>query len=166
MQYGLCIRYSKPFSEPLVSSQVLLSRGTTAKLKVFLRVQPKLPKLRVRNRTRDTIVADRADVAGDSSTRRTGLLKRSGLAPGEGLWIVPCEAVHTFGMKFDIDVLFLSKKRKDTGLVKVLKVAARMPKRRLAWSLMAHSVLELPAGMVETTRTVKGDELELERFDG
>lgn len=93
-------------------------------------------------------------------------MKRSGLAPGEGLWIVPCEAVHTFGMKFDIDVLFLSKKRKDTGLVKVLKVAARMPKRRLAWSLMAHSVLELPAGMVETTRTVKGDELELERFDG
>jgi len=110
-------------------------------------------------------VAEAADIADTSARRRTGLLKHSQLSPGEGLWIVPCEAVHTFGMKFAIDVLFLSRKRKDTGLVKVLKIRPAMPRRRMAWSLMAHSVLELPAGMADKTGTQKGDELELERRD-
>ena len=50
-----------------------------------------------------------ADIADTSQKRRTGLLKHSNLAAGEGLWIVPCEAVHTFGMNFPIDVLYLSK---------------------------------------------------------
>ncbi len=78
---------------------------------------------------------------------------------------MPCEAVHTFGMKFVIDVLFLSKKRKGSTVVKVLKVRHSMPKRRMAWSLLAHSVLELPAGTAEATGTEKGDELDLERYD-
>ena len=110
-------------------------------------------------------MAERADIADTSAKRRTGLLRHSGLEPGEGLWIVPCEAVHTFGMKFEIDVLFLSRKRKDTGLVKVVKIRPSMPKRRMSMSLFAHSVLELPAGMAEKTGTQKGDELELERHD-
>jgi hypothetical protein len=123
-----------------------------------------LTNLRVRNRTRNTTLAERADIADTSAKRRTGLLKHSGLAPGEGLWIVPCEAVHTIGMKFAIDVLFLSRKRKDSGLVKVLKVRDSMPKWRMAWSLLGHSVLELPAGMAKASGTQKGDELELERY--
>ena len=131
-----------------------------------MRVQPtSSSKLRVRNRTRDTVLADRADIADTSVKRRTGLLKHTGLAPGEGLWIIPCEGVHTFGMNFTIDVLFLSKKRKDTGTVKVLKVRT-MAKRRMALSLFANSVLELPAGMAKTTHTVAGDELEMERMGG
>jgi len=71
-----------------------------------------LAKLRIRNQSRDTLVADRADIADTSAKRRTGLLKHTGLEPGEGLWIAPCEAVHTIGMKFPIDVLFLDKKKK------------------------------------------------------
>lgn len=130
-----------------------------------MRVQSTLPKLKVRNRTRNTSVAEAADVADSSEKRRTGLLKHGGLAPGEGLWIVPCEAVHTFGMKFAIDVLFLSKRRKPDGTVKVLKVREAMPKRRIAMKLTAHSVLELPAGRARETGTQKGDELELERYD-
>ena len=131
-----------------------------------MRVQPNLPKLRVRNRSRDTVLADRADVADTSAARRTGLLKHSGLAPGEGLWIIPCEGVHTFGMKFTIDVLFLSRKNKEQGTVKVLKICHSMPRRRMSFSLRAHSVLELPAGTAERTGTLPGDELEMERFDG
>ena len=116
-------------------------------------------KLRVRNMTKDTVLADRALIADTAQKRNTGLLKHTGLAEGEGLWIVPTEGVHTFGMKFVIDVLFLDKKRK------VLKVRANMAKRRIALSLRANSVLELPAGMAAKTRTEVGDQLELEKYD-
>jgi len=105
------------------------------------------------------MLADRADVADTSAKRRTGLLKHTGLEPGEGLWIVPCEGVHTFAMKFTIDVLFLSKKHK------VMKIRPNMKKRRIALSLMAHSVLELPAGTLDRTGTQKGDQLQLEKYE-
>ncbi|OYW11560.1 MAG: hypothetical protein B7X34_02965 [Acidobacteriia bacterium 12-62-4] len=71
--------------------------------------------------------------------------------------MVPCEGVHTFAMKFPIDVLYLSKKRK------VLKIRDNMKKSRISFCLTAHSVLELPAGMAAQTGTVVGDELELEK---
>jgi uncharacterized membrane protein (UPF0127 family) len=121
-------------------------------------------KVRVRNLTKNTVIAERAGIADTSRTRKTGLLKHTGLAAGEGLWIVPCEGVHMFGMKFAIDVLFLSKQRK------VLKVSAGMQasglSRRMSVSLLAHSVLELPEGAAAETRTEVGDQLELEKFDG
>jgi len=118
-----------------------------------------LAKLRVTNQTRGRMLADRADIADTSAKRRTGLLKHKGLAPGEGLWIVPCEGVHTFAMKFPIDVVFLNRKRK------ILKIRPNMVRRRIALSLMAHSVLELPAGTLEETGTERGDQLELEKYD-
>lgn len=111
----------------------------------------------VRNLTRQTVLADRALVADNSQSRRTGLLKHAGLEPGEGLWIVPCEGVHTFGMKFPIDVVFINKKRI------VVKVRKNMVRRRVAFSLRAHSVIELPVGVVEESGTQPGDQLELIR---
>ena len=117
-----------------------------------------MPKLRVTNLTRGRILANRAEIADTSAKRRTGLLKHSGLAPGEGLWIVPCEGVHTFRMKFPIDVVFLNKKRV------ILKIRPNMVKSRIALCLRAHSVLELPAGTLDSTGTVAGDQLELEKF--
>ena len=105
------------------------------------------------------MLADRADIADTSAKRRTGLLKHTGLAPGEGLWIAPCEGVHTFGMKFPIDVLFLNKKKK------ILKARQEMVRGRIAFSLLAHSVLELPAGTLAQTGTVAGDQLEFEKYD-
>jgi uncharacterized protein len=117
-----------------------------------------LPKLRVRNLTRATTLAEGADIADTSKKRRTGLLKHTGLAPGEGLWIVPCEAVHTFGMGFPIDVLFLSKKRQ------VLKIRENMVRGKMSFCLWAHSVLEVPAGMAKATGTQSGDQLEFEKI--
>lgn len=111
------------------------------------------------NQTRDKVLADRADIADTSAKRRTGLLKHSGLAPGEGLWIVPTEGVHTFGMKFAIDVIFLNRKRK------VLKIRPNMVRARIALSLRAHSVVELPAGTIEQTGTQPGDQLELQKYE-
>lgn len=115
--------------------------------------------MRVRNVTRDVQLADRANIADSSETRRTGLLKHTGLAPGEGLWIAPCEAVHTFFMKFPIDVVFLDKKKQ------VVKVRHDMGAWRIAGSLSARTVLELPAGTCKRTGTVKGDQLEFEKYD-
>jgi uncharacterized protein len=105
------------------------------------------------------MLADRADIADTSAKRRTGLLKHTGLAPGEGLWIVPCEGVHTFAMKFTIDVVFLNRKRK------ILKIRPNMVRRRIALCLRAHSVLELPAGTLEQTGTARNDQLELEEYE-
>ena len=114
-------------------------------------------KLLVRNVTRGKILASAAGVANTSETRRTGLLKHTSLPPGEGLWIVPTEAVHCFGMKFDIDVLFLDKGKK------ILKLRENMKPRRIAICWRAKSVLELPAGTVAATGTLVGDQLEFER---
>jgi uncharacterized membrane protein (UPF0127 family) len=98
------------------------------------------------------------DLADTSATRRTGLLKHTSLAKGEGLWIVPCESVHTFFMKFPIDLVYIDRRHK------VRKVRSAVPPWRLSACLPAHSVLELPAGTAQETGTQVGDELELEKL--
>jgi uncharacterized protein len=118
-----------------------------------------MKRLRVHNPSRATTLADRAQIADSSKTRKTGLLKHDRLEPGDGLWITPCEGVHTVGMKFPIDVLFLDKKRK------VVKIRAAMPRWRMAACLWAHSVLELPSGMAAETKTTTGDLLEFETYE-
>lgn len=116
-------------------------------------------RLRVNNPSRETMLADRAMIADSSKTRKIGLLKHAQLERGEGLWITPCEGVHTVGMKFPIDVLFLDKRRK------VMKIRAAMPRWRLAACLRAHSVLELPSGTAAATKTATGDQLEFETYE-
>lgn len=105
------------------------------------------------NETRGTLLADAADVADTSETRRRGLLKHDSLPAGQGLWIVPCEGVHSFGMKFEIDVVYLNRK------MQVRKLRSRMVPRRVSICLPAHSVLELPAGTISSTQTQTGDQL-------
>lgn len=116
-------------------------------------------KLRVLNQNRSTVLAETADIADTSEKRRRGLLKHSSLEPGDGLWIAPCEAVHSFGMKFAIDVLYLDKKKK------VKKIRANMVPRRMSACLTAHSVLELPSGTAEATGTQRGDQLEFIKYE-
>jgi uncharacterized membrane protein (UPF0127 family) len=117
-----------------------------------------VPFARVRNLTKGVSLADRAEVADTSAKRRTGLLKHQCLPPGSGLWIVPCEGIHMFGMKFSIDALFLNRDRR------VVKICPNMGKWRMALSLRAHSVLELPAGTTAETGTAVGDQLDVERI--
>jgi uncharacterized protein len=109
----------------------------------------------VRNQTRNTILADAAELADTSEKRRTGLLKHDRLDPGQGLWIVPCESVHSFFMKFAIDLVYLDRNKK------VRKVRHRMVPWRLSACLTAHSILELPAGAVAASGTQPGDQLEI-----
>lgn len=114
-------------------------------------------KLRITNLTRNTVLGDSIDIADTSAKRRTGLLKHERLAPGEGLWIVPCESVHTCFMKFPIDLVYLGKDRK------VRKVRSAVKPWRLSACWSAHSILELPAGAAEKTGTRAGDELAVEK---
>jgi len=114
---------------------------------------------RIRNVTKATTVADLAFFAGDSQDRRTGLLKHASFPEGEGLLIAPCECIHTFGMKFPIDVVFLSRKRK------VLKISAELPSWRIAVSIFADTALELPAGTAARTGMSVGDELVFEKVE-
>ena len=110
----------------------------------------------MRNPGRGTVLAEAADVADTSAKRRTGLLKHTKLEPGEGLWISPCESVHSFGMKFAIDLVYLDRKKK------VRKIRKKMVPRRVSACLTAHSVLELPVGAIEASRTEPGDQLEFD----
>ncbi|MEK7404857.1 MAG: DUF192 domain-containing protein [Acidobacteriota bacterium] len=103
------------------------------------------------------MLAVSAEVADTSRKRRSGLLKHESLPQGEGLWISPCEAIHTIGMKFPIDVVFLDRKRK------VAKIRQAMRPGRVSLCLWAHSVLELPAGTLAATGTAVGDQLEFEK---
>ena len=97
-------------------------------------------------------------MADTSATRNVGLLKHKGLNAGEGLWIVPCEGVHTFFMKFAIDLVYVDRK------LKVRKVRNAVPPWRLSACLTAHSILELPAGTAHQTGTQPGDELAFEKL--
>jgi hypothetical protein len=102
-----------------------------------------------------TIVADHLEAALDSASRRKGLLGREGLPPGAGLVIAPSNAVHTFSMRFAIDVVFVRR----SGVV--VKVRRSMPKARIAAAFMAFAVIELPAGTAERTGVRAGDRLEI-----
>lgn len=114
---------------------------------------------RVHNATRQVELCTHALLAGDSKSRREGLLKRTGLDDGEGLLISPCEAIHTFGMKFAIDVVFIDKKRR------VRKVLHALPRNRIGFCFTAEYALELAAGTARATGTEPGDVLEMHRLD-
>ncbi|MGA3019367.1 MAG: DUF192 domain-containing protein [Bryobacteraceae bacterium] len=115
-------------------------------------------KVLIRNQTRGTVLADAVELADTSAKRRTGLLKHERLEPGQGLWIVPCESVHTFFMKFPIDLVYVDKRHK------VRKVRHSVAPWRMSACLSAHSVIELPAGTAQQSGTQPGDELAVEQI--
>jgi len=109
----------------------------------------------VRNRTRGATLASKVRLADTPAARRTGLLKHDRLEAGEGLWIYPTQAIHTFGMKFPIDVVFIDKQMR---VRRVYQNLAPYRLTTLVWS--AQSALELPSGSLAGTETEIGDELQ------
>lgn len=107
------------------------------------------------NTTRGKILATRADVARNYADRVTGLLGRSTFEPGEGLHIVPGDSIHTVGMRFSIDVLFLD----ENGIV-IDKWPEVQPGRTGIKCYRAASTLELPVGAIHLTGTRVGDVVE------
>jgi uncharacterized protein len=111
----------------------------------------------VENITRGLTLAEHIEVAQTSAARRRGLLDVEDLPADSGLWINPCEAVHTFGMKIALDAIFI-----DADF-KVRKIATNLAPRRIAICLTAKSVLELRAGTALRTGTQLGDRLQFRR---
>ena len=108
------------------------------------------------NKTRATTIGTRIAVADTCLTRLIGLAGRRQLDAGCGLLIRPSSGIHTFGMRFAIDVVALDRH------LAVRKVWHALPPFRMtAVSFKTHSVLELPAGQIRHCRTEVGDQLEL-----
>ena len=111
-------------------------------------------RMQVTNLTRKTVVADSVEVADSGPKRSKGLLGRKGLDPGTGLWIVPCEAVHTFWMQFPIDLIYLDRE------MRIKKLRSNVRPWRFSGCLTAHSVLELGVGSIQASQSMPGDKLE------
>lgn len=116
-----------------------------------------MPLVTVHNLTRDTRVGNQIEIANTQKTRLVGLLGRSGLQPEEGLWIRPSSGVHTFGMRFPIDVVGLDKEKRVVKLWEQL-----VPQRVTALSWSMQSALELAPGTIRRCGVKLGDVLAIE----
>jgi uncharacterized protein len=105
----------------------------------------------LQNARTGTVIATQVLTAFDSTSRNKGLLGRDGLPDGAALIIAPTNAIHTFFMKFPIDVAFVAK---DGRVAKI--VAALRPWRiTAAWG--AYAVIEFPDGALRRADTLKDD---------
>jgi uncharacterized protein len=108
---------------------------------------------RLVNVTRDILLATTVEGAFDSASRKKGLLGRDHLSPDSALVIAPSNAVHMFGMRFAIDVLFA---RRDG---EVVKRVIRLERRRIAIAWRAFAAIELGAHHPGVAATEVGDRL-------
>lgn len=106
------------------------------------------------NKTKNQSLLARLEVAESFFARGKGLLGREKLDPDQGLWIKPCNNIHTFFMKFSIDCVFIDKQ------MKVQKVVANVSPWRLVGPVWkAYSVIELPSGFTSKASIEVGDQL-------
>jgi uncharacterized membrane protein (UPF0127 family) len=116
--------------------------------------------MKVRNIRRNRVLGDSIREANTFLSRFKGLLGEPSLPEGEGVWIVPCHRIHSFGMRFEFDALFLDPEKRVVGLYRHFR------KNRISRSIRgANGVLELPAGTIERSGTEVGDEIEF-RMEG
>ena len=105
-------------------------------------------------RTRQ-FVASSVEVAGTRNTRRRGLLGRDRLDETSAMLLAPCAGVHTVGMRFAIDVIFVDRQGYAVKVVRDLKPW------RIALASRAHAVIEMPAGSLRWGQVLIGDRLYL-----
>jgi uncharacterized membrane protein (UPF0127 family) len=110
---------------------------------------------RLRNTRSGLDVATSLETAFSSSDRKRGLLGRDGLAPGQALIIAPTNLVHTFAMRFPIDIIFVARDGR------VIKVSRAVPRRRIAGAFGGFGVVELAADEARRSQTGAGDLLEV-----
>jgi uncharacterized protein len=106
------------------------------------------------NRTRTTYLATELMIARTHWTRFRGLMATDGsrFRRGQGLWISPSHGIHTFAMRFPIDVVYL-----DTDRIVIDVEEEVKPWRMAAVRIKAASVLELPIGAIRESQTALGD---------
>ena len=111
---------------------------------------------RLANATRGTVLATHLETAFDSASRNRGLLGRAHLDDGSAIVLAPCGAVHTFGMRFPVDAVFVARDGR------VVKVCEALPPWRLSGAWRGFAVVEGPVGMIARTGTRARDLLVVE----
>lgn len=116
-------------------------------------LRPGAGRQQIINARSGKVIADQLLTAFDSGSRRKGLLSHVSLPQSTALIIAPTNAIHTFFMKFPIDIVFVSRGGR------VLKIRSGVPAWRMTGSLRAFAVLELAAGSLDGSDTKVGDQL-------
>lgn len=111
--------------------------------------------MKIINRSNQKVIADNIKIADSPLKRLTGLLNRTGLEEGEALLVIPCNCIHSFGMRFDFDAIFLDKNNKVVHLTKEMKPCKISP-----FVFSACSTLELPPGVIDKAGIKINDILE------
>jgi uncharacterized protein len=110
-------------------------------------------ELEIRNGRTGRLVASRILAAFDSADRRRGLLGRDRLDPGQVMILAPSNAVHTWFMRFPLDIAFVTRDGR------IVKLRSGVRPWRMAASLTAYAVVEAAAGAFEASGTGVGDTL-------
>jgi uncharacterized protein len=140
-----------------------LEQGAMSKLHLTGKVAPavrgsknrmKTPALCVYNKNRECFLGLRVTAADTSFTRLKGMIGRLHLRSDEGIWVVPSSGVHTLGVLFRLDLIYLNE------FQEVIELIEYFPRFRIApIRIRAASVLELPQHTIYSSQTQKGDQL-------
>jgi uncharacterized membrane protein (UPF0127 family) len=114
----------------------------------------------VYNKTKETFLAFRVNVADSIVSRLVGLLGKRSLQPDGGVWIIPANAIHSIGMLFPFDLVLIDKDFRVVGLRELVR-----PFKITRPNFRAESVIELPAYTIFKSRTEVGDQLVIERYE-
>ena len=112
--------------------------------------------MRVINISKNTLLADKAEITNTLLKRLIGLLNRKSLNKGEALILLPCNCIHSLFMRFTFDVIFLDKARKVIEAVSLFK-----PFRLSPIYFKAKLAIELPANTLHLTQTQPGDIIQI-----
>lgn len=107
------------------------------------------------NATKNVVLSDQCRFANSFWKRLIGLLNRKVVVKGEGLLLDRCNGIHTFGMRFPIDIVCL-----DTDF-RVFRIIKQLPPFRACVLKKAAFVMELPAGTLARTQTTEGDQIHI-----
>jgi uncharacterized membrane protein (UPF0127 family) len=113
--------------------------------------------MRIVNLTRNTLLADEATIAESFSRRLVGLLNRTSLDKGQALVLKPSNSIHSFFMRFTIDVIFLDKSGKVIDVLPSFRPWCLSPVY-----FTAHLAIELPKDSIRSSQTQPGDIITIE----
>lgn len=105
----------------------------------------------------DEVLIGHVELAATFRERSVGLLGRGELPSGQALWLCPCSSIHTFGMHFAIDLIYLAR---DLCVVRIVRDVH--PNRVSFGGWAARSVIELQAGWFPDGGVAVGDMVALE----
>jgi tetratricopeptide (TPR) repeat protein/uncharacterized membrane protein (UPF0127 family) len=113
----------------------------------------------IHNQTTSVVVAERLEIADGFWSRFKGVMGRRDFDSGHGVLLVPCQSIHTFGVRFPLDLVFLDRRGR------IVDVNRNIGPRRIVWPVRgAHAVLELPSGGAD--KLAVGEQLRVKVVEG